>query len=196
VANGVVYVTDQNANLTAYTLPVTTATLAANPGSGSPFQTVAVSGANFGASETVKVFWDNGATPLATPTTAADGSFAANVVVPQAPAGMHTLTAVGQTSGKTAPAAFQVKPAIYVFPSTGKAGSVAYLVGVGFGSSETVAGLWYPGFGVLNAATSNAAGTVAVAFLVPAGAAGAHYVIGDGLSSKVAASVPFTVTAP
>ncbi len=161
-----------------------------------PFQTLAVAGANFGASEAVTIYWDSPASPaLATATTLADGSFASSVTAPQAPAGPHSLVAVGQISGGTASAAVTVTPAVYMFPTSGLAGSVAYLVGVGFGANETVAGLWYPGFSMLNAASSNAVGTVVVPFRVPATGPGVYYAIGYGVTSAVYAYAPFTVSA-
>jgi len=164
--------------------------------SATPFQTLAVAGANFGASEAVTIYWDSPAgAVLATATTLADGSFASSVMAPQAPAGPHSLVAVGQTSGGTASAAVNVTPAVYMFPTSGLAGSVAYLVGVGFGANETVAGLWYPGFSVLNATSSNAVGTVVVPFRVPATGPGVYYAIGYGVTSAVYAYAPFTVSA-
>ena len=69
----------------------------------------------------------------------------ATLTVPQAIAGTHTLIAVGQTSGKTASTAFQVKPAITLVARVGTAGSRSALTGMGFGAGETVEVLWYPG---------------------------------------------------
>jgi hypothetical protein len=167
-----------------------------SPASATPFHTLAVTGANFGAGEQVSIYWDSTATtPLASAAALGDGSFGASVAVPQATAGPHTLIAVGQTSGKTASAPVQVTPSVYLFPASGTAGSVAYLVGVGFGASERVAAIGYPGFALLNAASSNTAGTAIMAFLVPASAPGVVYVIGYGVTSRVYAYAPFTVTA-
>ena len=173
-----------------------TAPLLNSPASGTPFQTLSVSGANFAPGETVALYWDDPATqPLATTTALGDGSFTGSVTVPQAPARAHALIAVGQTSGQTAEATVQVTPAVYLFPATGAAGSVAYLVGVGFGASEAVIGLRYPGFSLLNYTSSNAVGTVVVPFLVPAGVSAGFYVIGYGVGSKVYAFAPFSVSA-
>ncbi len=167
----------------------------ANPTSGTPFQHSTVTGANFEPTEVVKIFWDSTAsTDLATPITLANGSFAATITVPQAKLGAHTLIAVGQTSHRTASAAFQVKPAVFLSPTSGKVGASVTMSAVGFGAGETVAAQWSPGFSVLGSATSNAVGSAVVHFIVPSKAPGAYNVDGYGVTTKAAAAAPFTVT--
>ncbi|GAC1402074.1 MAG: hypothetical protein NVSMB65_19300 [Chloroflexota bacterium] len=81
------------------------------PGSATPFQDIAVSGANFGASEVVVLYWDSkDAPPLATVVSMADGTFAGTITAPQADAGPHTLIAVGQSSGLVARTDLQITP--------------------------------------------------------------------------------------
>ncbi len=180
---------------TATTTPLAGASITAAPTSGIPYQHITVTGAHFGPTEAVKIFWDStAATPLATPITLANGSFAATITVPQARLGAHTLIAVGQTSHRTASAAFQVKPAVFLSPTSGKVGASVTMSAVGFGAGETVAALWSPGFSVLGSATSNAVGSTVVHFIVPSKAPGSYQVVGYGVTTKAAAAAPFTVT--
>ncbi len=180
---------------TATNTPAPGASLVVNPTSGTPFQHIAVSGATFGPAEVVKVYWDSTASPaLASPVTLANGSFAASITVPQAKLGAHTLIAVGQSSARTASATFQVTPAVYLSPTSGKAGASVTLTGLGFGAGETVAALWSPGFSVVGSATTNAVGSVVVHVIVPQKTPGLYTISGYGVTSKAAAGVPFTVT--
>jgi hypothetical protein len=173
-----------------------TAALAVGPASGSPFQTVTVTGTAFGAAEAVKLYWDSTASvPLTTTTTTAAGVFVAAVTVPQAAAGPHSLKAVGQSSGTNASDPFTVTPLVLLSPTSGAADSVAVLIGAGFGASETVAALWYPGAKLLAAATSNVTGTVEMSFTVPMSATGSYAVAGYGLTTTLSAAHSFTVSA-
>jgi hypothetical protein len=86
------------------------ATLTASPTSGAPGTAVSTSGAHFGHREQIVVYWDPplaGEQPLpsvpALIQTDATGAFTATVTIPMtATMGLHTLTAVGQTSGLSA----------------------------------------------------------------------------------------------
>jgi hypothetical protein len=179
------------------TLVCPSPTLTPSTPSGSPFQTIVVSGTNFGPSESVKVFWDSTASsPLATTTALGNGSFAVGVTVPQAISGTHTLIAVGQTSGRTARALFQVKPFVILSPTSGKAGATETLFAVGFPAGETVAAVWFPGFTLQGTGTTNAVGTAVVPYTVPSVAPGSYFVIGYGITSKAYAFAPFTVLPP
>lgn len=170
------------------------ASIALSPASGVPFQTVTLTGSGFGAGEPIRIFWDStSATPMITPTTQSSGDFTSTLTIPQAITGLHTLIAVGQTSALTASTAFQVKPAVYLFPASGRAGSVAYAIGVGFGRREPVVALWYPGFRLLSFGSSNALGTAVLPFRVPTSTPGSYDVIGYGLNSKGYAFSRFTV---
>jgi hypothetical protein len=142
------------------------------------------------------VYWDITTTaPLTTPRTIANGSFVMTLAVPQAKVGLHRIIAVGQQSHMTVTSTFQIKPTVYLNPASGKAGTLAKLIGVGFGAAEQVAALWYPGYHVLNAASSSTVGTVVISYTVPQTSTGTYAVIGYGLTSKVAAAKLFTVTA-
>ena len=180
---------------TPTTTPVSAAaTVVISPTSGTPLQTIVMNGTHFGASEVVKVFWDTvGTTPLIMPSTTG-GAFVAALILPQARAGTHTLIAVGQTSGQTAHTTIQIKPAIFLSPTSGTAGSTVRLTGMGFGTRETVEGLWYPGAHLLTTGSSNAVGTVALSFTVPLSPTGTYTVVASGRTTTMSAARTFTVT--
>ena len=162
---------------------------------GGPYQAVGAGGATFGAGEAVKLYWDGTATtPLTATYASITGTLLARVTVPPAALGLHSLIAVGQSSGVTATAPFTVTPALYLAPTTGKAGSTVHVYGLGFGSKETVAALWYPGAKLLGTGPASALGSVALTVTVPLSATGAYAVLGYGLTSKQHAAAPYTVT--
>jgi hypothetical protein len=74
-------------------------------------QSITVTGTNFLANEPVQVAWDvTGTTPLATGTTDANGQLVTAISIPAGPDPLHTLLAVGQTSGHIAVAYLVVTP--------------------------------------------------------------------------------------
>lgn len=162
---------------------------------GVPFQSVTVTGTNYAPNEQVTVFWNSTATPLTTTITTVSGTFVATFTVPAAVEGVHVLYAVGQSSARSASATLTVRPAIFLSPSHGKAGSAITLGGFGFGAGETVAALWYPGLMPLKATPSNAAGSVTLTITVPLSPTGTDAVLGYGVSTKQYAATPFQVTA-
>ena len=86
------------------------ATITLSPTSGLPTSSVKVKGSGFGASETVTITFDS--TPVKQTTSSSTGTFSTRFQVPQAASiGMHTVTATGQSSRRTASAPFQVLPA-------------------------------------------------------------------------------------
>jgi len=172
------------------------ATLALSPTMVSPYQTLTLSGVGFGSSEVVRIFWDSASTTaLITPSTTSAGAFSATLTVPQSIAGAHTLIAVGQSSQRTANAPLQIKPALSLSPASGRAGSLVYLTGIGFGRGETVAVSWYPGGKLLSTGASSALGTVTMTFIVPLSTTGSYNVVGYGVTSKQVAMGRFTLTA-
>src|SRR5581483_11469810 len=107
--------------------------LTASPTSGYPTKAITLGGVHFGASEAVNVYWDGTATPpLTRTTTDASGAFTATARVPLAPFGLHTLIAVGQTSGISDSAPFQVTPIVALAPTSGLSGTVVTARGAGF----------------------------------------------------------------
>jgi hypothetical protein len=154
-----------------------------------------VTGTGFLAGEQVGIFWDNPASaPMAIALTQASGLFTTGFTVPQAHAGRHSVIAVGQTSGISLSGTITVKPAVFLVPPSGRAGSSAYLVGAGFGVTETVVALWNPGQKLLGSAQATTLGTVVLKFTVPISATGTDQVIGYGLTTRQFGQAPFTVT--
>ena len=74
--------------------------------SGAPGTTTAIEGRGFGPSETVRVKFDTIA--LGSTKANASGAFSKVVTVPGAGAGMHTIAAVGKTTGTTGTLTFAV----------------------------------------------------------------------------------------
>jgi hypothetical protein len=87
------------------------ATLVVSPTSGPAGTTVKVTGSAFGAGEAVALYWDSRASAALTTTTAGStGMIAASFTVPRtATTGTHRIYSVGQTSGDTGLATFQVQ---------------------------------------------------------------------------------------
>ncbi len=174
--------------------PTPAAALRVTPPGAHAGQAVSVSGTGFGASETVGLFLDSAQTPLTSTVTTSAGAFSAIFRLGQAAYGRHLLIAYGVSSGITATAPFSVTPALYLSPTQGKAGSTVHVYGLGFGSKETVAALWYPGAKLLGTGPANALGSVVLTITVPLSATGTYAVVGYGLSSKQYAAAPFQVT--
>jgi hypothetical protein len=85
-----------------------TTSISPKPSAGPPTTKVSVTGAGFGASETVTV--DFSATQVATATTSSTGTFTAGFTVPKsALPGNYPVTATGETSRLTAAAKFLVR---------------------------------------------------------------------------------------
>ena len=85
-----------------------TVSITLKPAAGPPTSAVTVTGAGFGASETVAV--DFSAAQVATATTSSAGTFSATFTVPaSALPGRHPVTATGQTSGLSATLNFLVR---------------------------------------------------------------------------------------
>lgn len=177
---------------TATSTPTNTpipATVLANLARTAPFQKVILTGANFGPSESVSLFWDSARTlPLATTLTNGSGSFIASMTAPQATTGTHTIIAVGLRTYKLAASPIQIHPDIVLMPSAGAAGGTVVTSGFGFAAHEPVKLYWDKPASLLGTMTSNALGsfygTTAITGTVPATAkTGLHYVAAVGQTS-------------
>jgi hypothetical protein len=164
--------------------------LLANTSRTSPYQQVAVTGTNFGASEPVNVYWDSLHTKaLTTTVTSSVGSFSASFTAPQAISGTHTLIAVGLHTYRYALATITVHPELFVAPASGTAGSKEVTIGFGFGAAEAVKEYWDTPLTPLGATTSNTLGSFygasAITSTVPLRATtGQHYLYGVGQTSQ------------
>jgi Galactose oxidase, central domain/IPT/TIG domain len=81
--------------------------LAEHPSSGPAGTQVTLTGSGFYAGETVRLTWDS-VQKLGHVTTSASGTFTATVTIPAAPAGQHTVTAIGRRSFAGATVTFTV----------------------------------------------------------------------------------------
>ncbi len=170
--------------------------LALNPTRATPFQSIDVTGTNFGPTEPVKLYWDSAATTALTTTSAnTSGSFVTHVTVPQTPAGTHTIIAVGQGSGLVAAAAVTVKPIAVLAHGSGHQSSANGVSGFGFAADETVTAYWLPGGLTLGHGTTNNVGSItSLTFTVPFSPTGTYYVYTVGQQSKAAAVSAFALT--
>ena len=110
--------------------------------------------------------------------------------------GRMWLTAVGQTSGRTASATFTEGPLLVLQPFSGSEGTTVDVTGYGFGASETVQVRWNtPSGAVLASGVTNTQGTISTFITVPSGATmGKDRGLGVRQPSSALASAPFTVT--
>ena len=103
---------------------------------------IVVKGNGFGATESVKIYWNYTGPGTGTYeiTASADGtgSFSTKFPTPLTFTGTYTIAAIGQTSGSVATAPFILLPQIYVSPQAGGPGGKPYIYGNAFASGETV----------------------------------------------------------
>lgn len=172
-----------------------TATLTVNPTSGSYNQTIALSGSNFGNSETVNVYLDSVATsPIAITSSDNSGTIGSSFSTPQATSGSHTIIAVGQTSGITASSSFQVKSITSLQHTSGISKSQNAINGYGYAGNETVKAYWKTQGGLLlGTSTTNSQGTSTINFTVPSSTNGNYNVYLVGQSSGIVSSSIFTL---
>ena len=166
------------------------------------YSVITVQGANFAASEPVKVYWNytGPGTGTLEVTVNADstGAFSTQFETPLAATGTYPIGGVGQTSGLVATGSFQLLPLLTVEPHGSGPGTALSLIGNAFGAGETVDIYWNytgPGKGqLLTTAIGDSTGSFTVTASVPAGASPGHYPIaGVGVTSQTVSTFPFTV---
>lgn len=157
-------------------------------------------GTGFGPSELVRGYWNKQPFTV-TATTTALGSFGLSFTVPFSPAGAYAVYGVGQSSKAFGLAFFTIKPALYLKPASGKAGSKVQVVGTGYGAHETVtlkddcATPSCASTTVLGTPTTNGNGIFATTVTIPVSSStGAHSIGAKGGTSGVFATSSFTVT--
>src|SRR5947209_2460029 len=96
-------------------------------GSYSAQSAIFVQASHYGASESVKVYWNytgpGTGTQVATGTADATGSFSLKFAIPLSATGTYTMAGVGQTSGSVATDTFLLLPQLYGIPEAGGQGS-------------------------------------------------------------------------
>jgi outer membrane protein assembly factor BamB len=169
---------------------------------------IVVNGKNFGANETVKVYWNytgpGTGTLEATTTTDATGTFSTNFYILDvlSPTGNYTMAGVGQTSGTVATATFTLLPQLYVRAQAGGSGSPTTVIGNAFGAYEAVKIYWNyisssnPGK-LLTTVNGDANGSFTVGVNVPNNATpGFYQFAGVGQTSNQVSKYKYTVNAP
>lgn len=165
-------------------------------------QTLKVTGAGFGASERVALSWDSVIARASSIVTAsASGSFSTSLRVPLLVAGLHTLYAKGQSSGRVASAPFTMGGSVYLSKASSPPGGQVVMVGVGFGISETVTAYWASRYGLLLGRTTTYGDGIfvranAITFTVPLSPTGRYALVVVGQHSGNTVIVPFAVTTP
>jgi phospholipase C len=178
------------------------ASVQVNPRTGSYGDAVSIAGSGYAPGEPINVYWDAPpTTPLTSAIAGGDGSVAASISVPPGVSGTHSIVAVGQVSGRSAGAAFQERPRVYLSAASGPAGSVVQLTGTGFGVSEAVRGWWSSPQGtVLGRTSTTALGSFGalrpITVTAPSQPPGTYILGASGLASGASAGTSFTITAP
>ena len=169
------------------------------------YSVITVQGANYGANETVNVYWNytgpGTGTLETTATTDSTGAFSAIFETPLASTGTYTIAGVGQQSGLVATGTFQLLPLLTVEPHGSGPNTALAIIGNAFGTGETVNIYWNytgPGTGLLLAsATGDATGSFTTTANVPAKTKTGHFTIaGVGQTTNTVSQFPFTVIAP
>lgn len=143
---------------------------------------------------------------LGSTTTNAMGTFAGNMAlaftVPLSPTGTYPVVSVGQSSGAVVTSTFTIMPSLTITPVHGVPGSVATIVGIGYGAKETVTIKWNCGTATcgstlaLGARSTNASGDFnRLHVTIPTTATiGTYPVAGIGKVSRAFAKTMFKVT--
>lgn len=174
-------------------------TLALAPVSGSAGTPLTLSAYGFNGFEKVKVYWNNGASPVLTLTASTYGYVALTTyTVPVGtPPGSYVVKAVGALSHLTITNIYQVvAPASALNITSGPVGVTVKVSGQGYALGENVNILWNytgPGTGA-SVASVNAglSGTISATFVVPVASLGTYEVAVVGASSGSVTQNTFT----
>jgi outer membrane protein assembly factor BamB len=169
---------------------------------------IVVKGNGFGATESVKIYWNYTGPGTGTYEITANadgtGTFSTKFPTPLTFTGTYTIAAIGQTSGSVATAPFILLPQIYASPQAGGPGGKPYIYGNAFASGETVNIYWDytgPGTGTLMATTSadTVTGSFATKGTIPANTSaspGNVPIVGIGQISKASDTYTFILYQP
>jgi hypothetical protein len=149
-----------------------------------------VTGANFAASTSVRIYV--GSTLITTVSSNTTGSFTANITVPQGTYGSHTVTAT-DLSGNSDDATFSIIPSISANTTTITSGSQITVSGNGFAASSTVR--FYLDNSLINGGTvnTNTVGSFSQSLVIPVITGGNHTLEARDTSSN-SASLSFAIT--
>ncbi len=165
---------------------------------------IKVQGANFGANETVKVYWNytgpGTGTLEATVTTDATGVFSTKFSAPLAATGTYTIAGKGQISGLVATGTYVLLPHLFVLPIAAGTGTPISIQGNAFGAGETVNIYWNytgPGTGtLLTSAIGDVTGSFTATAMAPSSPAGHVPIAGIGQASHTSSTYTFILYPP
>jgi hypothetical protein len=162
------------------------------PASGPVGVVTRVTCANFGSSETVRIYWDSTTTSArASMFTSATGGGYVNLSIPDAVGGAHQVVALGVTSGATASQSFTVTPRFALSAASGTVGVNVTASLTGFGAGESVNLVW-DGTAALKTVTVSATGSASTTLTIPEAVQGGHVVNASG-ANGFSATVPFAI---
>ena len=173
--------------MTASTSFTVTSGLGVSPSAGSVGSTTTATVSGFGAVETVDLAF-NGA-PAGHCVTDATGGCIAAVTVPQLPSGSYTVSAVGETTGTTGSATFEVTPDLVLTPSTASPGSTFTAAVSGFAADEEVSLDPFP-----EQCLTDATGACSMSVAVPIAPPASYPVTATGGTSGLTASANFILS--
>jgi outer membrane protein assembly factor BamB len=176
-------------------------TLALAPLSGSAGTQLTISAYGFNAFEKVKIYWNNGSSPvLALPASTYGYVALTTFTVPMGtPPGSYPMTAIGSLSHLTITNTFNVvAPGSTLSVTSGPVGVAVNLAGQGYAPGENVNVLWNytgPGTGTNVASVFvGLSGTISAAFTVPVVSTGSYTVAAVGKSSSSVIQNSFNVS--
>lgn len=148
-------------------------------------QTWTATGAGFEPRERVEIYWDTmGATPISTEIASERGDFSIDVTTPDTTNGIHTVEALGASSGKKAQAQFHVIVSLSKTPLFGSPGTRVTVSLRGFGGDEPIELYWPNASGMrLGTAKTSKNGRGTIVFTIPRTPNGQYDFLVIGLSS-------------
>ena len=164
--------------------------------SGSPGNTIVLTGQGFGANDQgLTISYDNAAV-VSGISTDVFGAFTRSFVIPPSTAGRHSIVVGGSTSGVSGGSDinFQVQPGFLLESATGPSGVIMELVGTGFGPNEQDIEIKFGSETVISGVSSDANGGFEQSFLVPPSPAGQHKISASSPSGSLSAQAQQTYT--
>jgi hypothetical protein len=156
---------------------------------------VQISGENYGASETVRVYLNSTKNPaLASVTANSSGELTAEITIPDTVGGNHRIHVVGSTSKLRTAKTFVLTPTIMASKTTGVARETITILVKGFAANETIGLFWNGSSSAEATVETDADGTASFTGKAP-WPNGAHTGVIRGETSGLEGSVTFTVRA-
>ena len=166
--------------------------------SGSPGNTVTVTGYGFAASDTVTINF-NGSSAGTGYADATSGTWSSSISVPSLAAGSYNIDFVSSSGASIASQYFSLISIAAISPSlrSGQVGSSVSLSGTGFLANESVSAT-FDGTPVGNQATASSTGAWTISFTVPSSPGGSHTISAYGTTTSASSitGITFTINPP